>query len=158
MYRFYVRGAERRLVAELITRDDIRAIPDLYKSIQRDMERLYFLREKATSIPSGITEGERVQTSTSSAGNKWIEEAADLSREVEAKSKKLRALQEEADVFISTVNHELTRRVLRCRYIRCFTWDETVDYLKYDLRYLHRLESEAVRTLSGHTMPPITYI
>lgn len=132
----------------MITRDEIRSIPELYKSIQKDKERLTYLREKATSIPSGITEGERVQTSVSSNGNRWVEEAADLDREIKAKEVMLKELRAEAATFIRTVDHELTRRVLRCRYSRCFTWDETVEYLGYDLRYLHRLEAEAVEVLA----------
>ena len=136
----------------MITRDEIRSIPDLYKSIQREKEQLRYLREKATSVPSGISDRERVQTSPSNDGNKFIEEAADLDRDIQRKELELIELQNRAKQFIVTVDHALTARVLKCRYLKCYKWDEISDAVGYDLRYIQRLESAALDNLAmlGH--------
>lgn len=135
-----------------ITRDEIRSIPVIHKSIQRDKEQLRFLREKATSVPSGISDRERVQTSPSNDGNRYIEEAADLDRDIRAKENRLKTLQTQAKAFIRSLPVEsekdrLTIKVLKHRYLNCYSWDDTADLIGYDIRWLRRLEQQAVSNL-----------
>ena len=66
----------------MISRRELRRIPQLDKLIERKKEHLLFLEEKATSIPSTLPDHERVQTSPSGSGNRYIEAAIDLSKEI----------------------------------------------------------------------------
>lgn len=135
------------MIRTMITRDEIRSIPELYKSIQRDKEQLRYLREKATSVPSGISDRERVQTSPSNDGMKYVEEAADLDKDIRRKELELLELQSRAKLFIDTIDKPLTMRVMKRRYLKCETWEEIADMLGYDDRYIRRLEYEAVELI-----------
>lgn len=131
----------------MISRSDLRSIPDLYRQILRDKEQLRYLREKATSLPSSFTDGERIQSSPANNQNKYIDAAVDLNREIEAKETKLLDLQSEAREFITTVEDPLTRRALKYRYLRCCTWSEVARLVGYTERHLYRLECEAISVL-----------
>ena len=131
----------------MITRDEIRSIPDLHKSIQRDKEQLRFLREKATCVPSTLTDHERVQTSSSSNVNRYTEEAVDLDREIQKKELELIELQDRAREFIATVEDPLAKRILRLRYLRCHTWEEVAELAGYTVRYLQRIEWMVIKEI-----------
>lgn len=130
----------------MITREDIRYIPRLHKLIERDKEQLLYLREKATSIPS-LEIHERVQTSPSNQSNKYVDAAVDLAKEIADKEDELAELQMKASEFIETVDDDLTRKVLRMRYIKCYTWETTGELLGYVPRWIMRLEAEAIKDL-----------
>lgn len=139
----------------MITRDEIRSIPDLHKSILRDKEQLHFLHEKATSVPSGLSEGERVQTSPDNKAGKYIDAAADLHREILEKEADLMRLQSDAEEFIETVDDSLAKKVLRYRYLKCMKWSDIAELLGYVEGYLREIEREAVKEL----LPPApTYV
>ncbi len=131
----------------MITRDEIRSIPELHKQIQRDKEQLRFLREKATCLPSSFTGEERVQTSPSNHGNKYIEMASDMNREILAKEAKLLEIQERASVFINTITDTLARRVMRLRYLKCESWESVSELTGYTERRVQQIEWEAVQKL-----------
>ena len=131
----------------MITREEIRRIPELHKQITRDREQLEFLREKATAVPSSITDNERVQTSPTNEGNKYIEAAVDLAREITAKDFKLAELQERAAVFIDSIAEPLPKKVMAYRYLKCCSWGEVSKLLGYDERYLRRLEDRATERI-----------
>lgn len=131
----------------MITRDEIRSIPDLHKSIQKDKEQLRFLREKATCVPSTLTDHERVQTSPSSNVNRYTEEAVDLDREIQKKELELIELQDRAREFIVTVEDPLARRILRLRYLYCHTWGEVAELTGYNERWIRRKEYSIVDKL-----------
>lgn len=138
----------------MITRSEIRSIPELHKSIQADKERLRVLREKAVSLPA-MSDQERVQTSPNGGGNKYVEAAVDLNREIQEKEIQLIDLQGRAKTFIyslpvDTETQRLTRKVLKYRYLKCYTWDEIADLVVYATRYVRHLEWEAVKNL----LPP----
>ncbi len=128
----------------MITRDEIRAIPELHKSIQRDMGHLDYLREKATSVPSGISDGERVQTSPKNDGNKYVEAAVDLCRDIQRKEAELEDLQARAKEFISTIGESLPRKVMTLRYLDCCEWDQVADLAGYTERRVQQVEFEVV--------------
>lgn len=130
----------------MITRDEIRRIPKLHKSIERDREQLLYLYEKATCIPS-LNIHERVQTSPTNQSNKYIDAAVDLADEIREKQTELEELQVRASLFIETVDDDLTKRMLRMRYIKCYTWETVGDLLGYVPRWLMRLEAEAIKDL-----------
>ena len=130
----------------MITREEIRYIPRLHKLIERDREQLVYLQEKATCIPS-LQIHERVQTSPSNQSNKYIDAAVDLAREIREKESQLEELQIRAALFIETVDDELTRKVLRMRYLKCYTWETAGELLGYVPRWLMRLEAEAIKDL-----------
>ena len=139
---------------QMISREELRQIPGLHRQIIRDLEQLRFLREKATAVPSTLTDQERVQTSNVSSGNKYVEEAVDLSHVIILKQDRLSDMQERASLFIDTVEDELTRKVLRYRYIKCYTWDDTAELLGYAARYLRRLADDC--TKEGLPGPPMS--
>ena len=132
----------------MITREEIRYIPELHKSIKRDKEHLRYLREKATCIPSMNTESERVQSSPSNHGNIYVEEAVDLAKVIKKKQEELEALQSKAESFIATVEGILPKKILTLRYIRCYSWDIVADLVGYDERYIRRIEYQLVSDLA----------
>lgn len=134
----------------MITRDEIRSIPELYKSIERDKEQLQYLREKATSVGSGMSDRERVQTSPSNNSMRYVDEAVDLNREIQQKEAELIELQTRAKAFIDTLDKPLTRKVMRYRYLRCMKWEAIADMLGYVEGYLRQIEAEAIKEL----LPP----
>ena len=136
----------------MITRDEIRRIPELHKSILRDKEQLIFLREKATSIPSSFSDRERVQTSPNFGGNKYVEEAVDLNKDIQRKELLLVELKGKAKEFIfslpcETETDRLTRKVLKYRYLKCYTWEDIAELVGYYERHIRRLEYQAVQQL-----------
>lgn len=131
----------------MITKEQLRSIPAIYKQIQRDKEQLLFLREKATALPPTLPDHERVQTSPNNYTNRYIEEAVDLDREIQAKQEGLTELQQEARVFIDTITDPLPKKILRYRYLKCYTWNEISELLGYDTRSCYRFESEAIADL-----------
>ena len=133
----------------MITRAEIRRIPELHKSILRDKEYLIFLREKATAIPSTLPDHERVQTSPSGGGNRYVEAAIDLNKDIQRKELLLSELKAKALEYIESLPDEtetehLIRKVLRYRYLECYTWEETAELLGYYERHIRRLEYQAV--------------
>ena len=136
----------------MITKEEIRSIPELHKSIQRDKKHLWFLREKSTAVPSGLSDHERVQISPSNDQMHYVEEAVDLNREIEAKEAKLLELQTSAKEFIESLPHtteteKLTVRVLRLRYLKCYTWESIGDLVGYVQRWPQQLEADALKKL-----------
>ena len=105
-----------------------------------------YLREKATCIPS-LNTYERVQTSPSNNGNVYIERAVDLNKRIQKDEKRLTELQTMAAEFIETVDDDLTRDVLKMRYINCYTWDMIGDLLGYVTRWMQKIEAKAVNDL-----------
>ena len=128
----------------MITRDEIRSIPELHKSILRDKDQLEYLREKATSVPSGISDGERVQTSPSNDGNKYVEAAVDLNRDIQRKEAELEDLKVRAKAFIDTIEDPLSKRMMSFRYIDCHEWGMVAKLAGYTERRLQQLEFEIV--------------
>ena len=135
----------------MITREEIRSIPELHKSIKSDREQLMYLQEKATSLPS-MSDSEKVQTSPDGNVNKYSEEAVDLDREIQIKELELLELQKRAKVFIDTVKDPLAKRVLKMRYLKCYKWEEIAELTGYDIRWIQRKEGREVNKLTvvGH--------
>ena len=128
----------------MITRDEIRSILELHNSIMRKKEQLYYLQEKATAVPSGLSDGERVQTSPSNTADRYIVEAADLNREIMDTETKLIELQRRTSLFIDTVQDPLARKVLKYRYLECMRWHEIADLLGYTEGYLRQIERTTI--------------
>lgn len=136
----------------MITRRDLRRIPQLNKLIERKKEHLLFLEEKATSIPSTMPDHERVQTSPSGSGNRYIEAAIDLSKEIAEIEKELKILKAEADEFISSLpkdtnKQHIAERTLRYRYTDCLCWKDIADLVGYETNYIQRIAREATTIL-----------
>lgn len=131
----------------MITKEEIRGIPELHKSIQRDKEQLHYLREKATCIPSSFTGEERVQTSPSNHGNKYIEMASDMNKEILAKEAELLDIQKRAGEFINTITDTLAKRVMKLRYLKCESWQSVSELTGYTERRVQQIEREVVQKL-----------
>ena len=136
----------------MITRDEIRSIPVLYKQIQRDKEHLRYLQEKATSVPCATQITERVQESKSNRAGIYVDAAADLEKEIEAEETRLLELQGRAKQFIGTLSREtetekLTVRILKLRYLKCYTWESIEELVGYVQRWPQQLEAEALKKL-----------
>ena len=130
----------------MITRDEIRSIPELHKSIERDKEQLRFLREKATCLPS-LNDRERVQTSPSNNVNSYSDEAADLNREIRKKELELTELQGRAKEIIDTISNPLAKKVMKFRYLKCLSWEGVAELAGYSERRVQQIEWEIVRDL-----------
>ena len=141
----------------MITKEELRSIPFLYRQIERDREQSMWLRAKAVSLQSTLADHERentpggrtpardkVQTSPENNFGKYIDEAVDLDKEIEQKQIKLLELQKRAGKLINTVEDPLTKKILKYRYLKCYTWEETAELLGYDMRHLQRLEFDAI--------------
>ena len=136
----------------MITREDIRRIPDLHRRIIRKQEQLLYLREKATSVPSGLSDTERVQSSPGNSAGRYVDAAIDLNSEIMQDMRELDELKQKASLFINTLpvdtdTERLTVKILRYRYLQCCTWDETADILGYAIRYIQDLEYKIIRDL-----------
>ena len=136
----------------MISRRELRRIPQLDKLIERKKEHLLFLEEKATSIPSTLPDHERVQTSPSGSGNRYIEAAIDLSKEIAEIEKELDTLKDGADEFICSLPRDTNKqhiavRTLRYRYTDCLCWNEIADLIGYDINYIQRIAREATKIL-----------
>ena len=136
----------------MISRRELRRIPQLDKLIERKKEHLLFLEEKATSIPSTLPDHERVQTSPSGSGNRYIEAAIDLSKEIAEIEEELAELKAGAAEFIEmlptdTNKQHIAVRTLRYRYTDCLCWNEIADLVGYDINYIQRIAREATKIL-----------
>lgn len=135
-----------------MTKEELRTIPKLYTQIKRKEEQLLYLSEKATAIPSIMPDPNKVQTSPSNNANKYSDAAIDLAGEIEADKARLRELKEFAKDLIADMprtcgRERLAVKVMKYRYIKCYTWDEIADLTGYVVRHVQQLEWEAVRDL-----------
>lgn len=136
----------------MITRDELRQIPQLHKDIIRKKEQLIYLEEKATSIPSVMPDPNKVQTSPNNNVNKYSDAAVDLAKEICEDEARLHKLQSKASLFIiklptGTETEKLTRKVMTMRYLRCYTWEEIADLTGYVVRWVQQIERDIVRDL-----------
>lgn len=131
----------------MITKKELRRIITLHRQIARGREQLEYLNEKATSIPSGISDGERIQRTRDNDAGKYIEAATDLARELSTAEADLEALQVNAATFIRTIEHPLAKKVMTMRYMNCYRWEEISELLGYVDRYLRQLERDATSAL-----------
>ena len=136
-----------RFGVAMITREELRRIPILDRQIKRDKEQLRYLEEKATSIPSGLTEGERIQNSVTNNAGRLIDEATDFRREIEEKRRELRQLKNKAGKFIETIPEARDKRIIRLRYIACMSWMEVADIAGYDIAYVQKLARKITEDL-----------
>lgn len=136
----------------MISRQELRSIPGTHRLIQRSRNQLAYLREKATAVPSGLSSGDRVQSSPGNTAGKCVDAATDLARYIAELEATLKELQVGAKEFINTFDPEInrefiTRSILVQRYIYCKAWPEIADMMGYDLRYIHRLHKAALDRL-----------
>lgn len=136
----------------MITREEIRSIPVLHKQIQRDKEHLRYLQEKATSVPCATQTTERVQETKSNRAGIYVDAAVDLEKEIEAEETKLIELQTGAKEFIYSLPHEtetekLTVKILKLRYLKCYTWDYIGELVGFVQRWPQQLEADALKNL-----------
>ena len=148
----------------MITRSELRSIPEIYKQIQKDKEQLRFLREKSTALPSQLTGTERVQSSHANNSGKYVEAAVDLENEIKDEEQILIDLQRRARGFIQALPEKthmerLAKKTMRYRYIgfqetvsksgygECCEWTEIASLLGYDIRYLQRIEANTIIVL-----------
>ena len=134
-------------VDDVLSKSDIRRIPELYKQLQHDREHLRYLREKATSVGSTTQNSEKVQTSPSNDSMRYIDAAVDLEREIREKELELLDLQSAAAEFRKNLTDPLQRQVIRYRYLKCCTWEQVADLLGYSVRRVYQVEAEALKKL-----------
>ena len=132
----------------MITRTELRSIPELNRQIRRDKEQLMYLQEKATALPPTMSEHERVQTSHTNNSNRSVDAAVDLSREINARERELDVLTTKATEFIESLpdtsrTEILQKKIMRYRFCDCLMWREISDLLGYDAIYIQRLAKSA---------------
>ena len=132
----------------MISREEIRSIPERHRKLEREREQLDYLREKAVSLGALATDKERVQTSPDPDAMKFVDAAIDLEREIRADETELIDLQKRAEMWIGTVYGKLPRKILRYKYINCYTWNQIGELLGYSERYLQQIESDALSSLN----------
>lgn len=133
----------------MMTLEELRALPDYYKSIQRDFERLQYLRELSTSLPP-VMDPSRVPV-RSSVQNKAMavsDELIDLSRMLADEERELRRLEKEAEELIrETVEQEKVRKVLLLHYIRHLSFVDISDILHYSYRWIMTLKRRGLDSI-----------
>lgn len=128
-----------------MTREQIRLIPELNKKILHDEAHLVYLKEKATAVPALAT-NERVKSSKTNDSMKYADAAIDLEAELMQKRAELKALKDEATIWIETLESPLERRIFVMRLIKCFTWDEIADLIGYSRRRIFQLKEAVIKT------------
>ena len=135
-----------------MTKEELRTIPKLHTQIKRKEEQLLYLSEKATAIPSIMPDPNKVQTSPSNNANKYSDAAIDLAGEIEADKARLDELKGLAKVLIANMprtcgRERLAVKVMKYRYIKCYTWDEIADRMGYSRDRVAHIHGEALQHL-----------
>lgn len=112
-----------------MTQEELREIPIFAGQINKRLERLNYLKEKSTCVPS-LQTTERVQTTVIDRSNVLSDTIVDLESEIEEEVRRLKAMQNQAEKCFSA--HDLSldeRELLEYRYIYCYTWEEVASLL-----------------------------
>lgn len=119
---------------------------DLIRSNEKELNELEML---SVSLPGTDYSKERVQTSNSSDASYTdiIAKIDVLEKLIKAEIDELLALKIEIRDVISNVKNNDERLILKYRYISFFTWEDIADELNLSLRTVHRIHSDALRSV-----------
>lgn len=118
--------------------------------INTKIEELHQLKLKASCVQS-VAISERVKTSHENSSNKIIDEIVDLQNEINTEIDKLVDLKTEIRKNINKISDTRYVSILTNYYINRKTWEEIAEITKYDLRWVHRLHSRALKALEEAT-------
>jgi len=136
-----------------LTREELRAIPQMHKQMVKDVERLHELEAKAVEVRSSCSgNADRVQTSVTSRAGIYVEAAADLRKELEARDADLKLWKSYAEDWISELPDEKItdkqiKRVLTYRYVKAYSWELIAELVGLTLRRVHQIDAEALSVL-----------
>lgn len=125
-----------------MTRDELHQIPARDREIQQAKARLASLQARAESTE--IRYEERVQSSGGAGREAYMAEAADTEREIEALAQlqakaKLRARDLIEGISDQEYEARQVKKVLRYRYLHCWTWEAIAEATCYSYRWTQRL-------------------
>ena len=100
------------------------------------------LATKATSTLTGMPHNPNHATSTMEEA---IAKIIDLQSEINNDIDRLVDLKRDISGIIKAVGNTEYQTLLEKRYLCCLSWEQIAVDMKYDLRYLHKLHSRALR-------------
>lgn len=126
-----------------MTVEELRAIPELYKKLEKDRERLHYLRELSTTVPALRVDPARVQTTVVNRSMLIADEVIDLERSVKDLEALLEAREREALDLIKPLP-DPERKVLLLFYVGHFSIRETGDILFFSPRRVYQLKEKGI--------------
>ena len=133
----------------LKTKDYLKQAFRLHDLIRSNEKELKELQELSVSIPGTDYSKERVQTSGSHDARytSIVIKICELEKMIQAEIDELLSLKIEIRDVINNVNNDEERLVLKYRYISFYTWESIADELNLSLRTVHRIHSDALRSV-----------
>lgn len=113
-----------------------------------DVQRLQYLREKAICIPSSSRSNpNRVQTTRANRAGCYVDEAADLYRDLERRDTELKAKKAEAEEWIRTLEGDRAKRVMRLLFVECHSVRYTANVENISMRRVNQIRLGALSKL-----------
>lgn len=133
-----------------MTFEQFRAIPEKYKRIERDEERLRYLRELSTTLPPVMDPSRLpVQSSVRNKSMAVADELVDLERDIWDKLRDMADLEAEAEGLVCQLVDPI-RKIMRLHYVRHLSLRDASDIVGYSYRWaleLHRRGLASVKKM-----------
>lgn len=126
-----------------MTVEELRAIPELHKKLEKDRERLYYLRELSTTVPALRVDPDRVQTTVVNRSMLVADEVIDLERSVEELAGILADREREALELFEPLP-EPERKILKLFYVGHFSIREIGEILFFSPRWVLQLKEKGI--------------
>ncbi|MBR1689387.1 MAG: DUF1492 domain-containing protein [Oscillibacter sp.] len=107
-----------------------------------ERKRWKAIATKITAAPSGMPGG-----GSERGGENAMLQLAEISREIDAKAARARAVRTQIRACISRIPDARLRRLLRLRYISGLTFDEIAERMHYSWRWVIKLHGQALDQL-----------
>lgn len=131
----------------MVTKELLRQISASQKRINHMKANLFYLEEKAVCVPTTLRDTDKVQESVLNNAGKFVVAFTDLRAEIAKKEAVLTEMKAEVADYIDKLPDDLSRKVMRYRYIDCLSWDEITALLGYTWRYLMQIHQDILRDL-----------
>ncbi len=135
-----------------MTREEMHAIPALYRQQKRNIERLEYLREKSLALPS-FSDEPKVVKSQSTLFNAISDEIVDLENIIADGWDELHIQQTRARMTIDLFDGVLTDteyKILMRRYVELYTFQSIADVMGYSERHIIRIHNAALKKIYGN--------
>jgi len=117
----------------------------LDQRINSKLEQVASLKKMATKATACIQAGRVSGTSQRGSREKALVKMIDLEYEIDADIDRLVDLKRAMFNFVANVNHGSHRMLLELRYLEEKTWEEVAETMGYELRWVYRLHSRALK-------------
>lgn len=138
-----------------MTKEEIRMIPKMHAQMVKDVERLEELEAKATAIKSSCAGigSDHVQRSISNMTSIYLDEIADLRKELTKRDEELKLWKSYAEEWIDSlpdkkITDRTMKKILTLRYVKCHSFLVIADVTGYSLRRVHQYDEMGLSYLS----------